>query len=156
VGEGPSPGRPTGGPAAQDPAGGRDDPGQALDRCSATVLPATTASVPTARTWVREALKGSGVGADAVRDAELLLSEICANAVRHTTSTHLHLQVRTGPSLEISVRDQDPDGNPRPLHPGPDQESGRGLTIVAALATAWGIRRAADGKTVWFRLDRHG
>jgi hypothetical protein len=34
-------------------------------------------------------------------------------------------------------------------------EAGRGLTIVDALASSWGIRPINDGKTVWFTLGLH-
>ncbi len=36
--------------------------------------------------------------------------------------------------------------------PGPEDESGRGLMLVQALASSWGTRPAETGKTVWFTL----
>jgi hypothetical protein len=37
--------------------------------------------------------------------------------------------------------------------PGHDLDRGRGLTIVAALASRWGIEREQDAKEIWFELD---
>jgi hypothetical protein len=40
-----------------------------------------------------------------------------------------------------------------------DDESGRGLAIVDALASRWGVDRFEGGKSVWFevpRLDQAG
>jgi hypothetical protein len=31
--------------------------------------------------------------------------------------------------------------------------AGRGLLIVDALATEWGVQQACDGKSIWFRLE---
>ncbi len=39
---------------------------------------------------------------------------------------------------------------PRPMTPGDDDEGGRGLAIVAVLATRWGVDPAERGKTTWF------
>ncbi|MFF0158841.1 ATP-binding protein [Streptomyces sp. NPDC005263] len=43
---------------------------------------------------------------------------------------------------------------PEPRQAAPGDESGRGLTLVAALADAWGteLREGGIGKTVWFEL----
>ena len=41
---------------------------------------------------------------------------------------------------------------PRQRQAGPDEERGRGLSIVTALADASGVRAEADGKTTWFTL----
>jgi hypothetical protein len=37
----------------------------------------------------------------------------------------------------------------------PTAESGRGLSLVDALATRWGIDPASPGKSVWFELVVH-
>jgi hypothetical protein len=39
------------------------------------------------------------------------------------------------------------------LSVGPSSEHGRGLTIVEALASSWGVSRRYVGKAVWFDLD---
>jgi hypothetical protein len=47
------------------------------------------------------------------------------------------------------------DRSPRMPHPraaGPGTVSGRGLTILAALSSASGVRRTGPGKTAWFEI----
>ncbi|MBK3574013.1 ATP-binding protein, partial [Streptomyces sp. MBT65] len=41
---------------------------------------------------------------------------------------------------------------PSLLSAGPDDEHGRGLHVVGALAREWGASRTTGGKTVWFEL----
>ena len=56
--------------------------------------------------------------------------------------------------LRVYVHDEDPttrDLAPQPIDP--TRERGRGLAIVEALATQWGVEPRHDGKTVWFALD---
>ena len=55
------------------------------------------------------------------------------------------------------------DALPTPREASPDDESGRGLTLVAALADGWGAepRPGGIGKSVWLELkadppDAHG
>jgi hypothetical protein len=47
---------------------------------------------------------------------------------------------------------------PRRIRPKEDDEHGRGLQIVRLLASEWGIRPTASGKSVWcaFSLTEHG
>lgn len=57
------------------------------------------------------------------------------------------------PCLRVAVSDA--NGRlPEPRQAAPDDESGRGLTLVAVLADDWGaVRRDGGiGKTVWFEL----
>jgi anti-sigma regulatory factor (Ser/Thr protein kinase) len=94
---------------------------------------------------------------DSVRhDAELLVSEIVTNAVRHgRPNITLRLTLHP-PGIGVAVHDFGP-GIPTAPTGEPDltSEGGRGLFIVAALASDWGIEPAISGtgKTVWFRLQ---
>jgi len=60
--------------------------------------------------------------------------------------------VQAGP-LRLSVTDAN-NTLPTPRDASPDDESGRGLTLVAALADEWDAepRPGGIGKTVWFEL----
>ncbi len=110
-------------------------------------------AVTAARRFVREAL--SGEGAELIDAAELMTSELTSNCVRHA-GTAFEVSVRTraaGDEIRIEVRDSG-GGQPRPLSPGPDEPSGRGLMIVEALSESWGVEPGGDGKTVWFTLAR--
>jgi hypothetical protein len=54
--------------------------------------------------------------------------------------------------VRIEVRDSSPVPLPPTCHRDADDETGRGLTVVAALAESWGWQPAAYGKVVWCEL----
>ena len=95
---------------------------------------------------------GSALPASVVDDAELVASELIANAVRHTRSGPLDLEltVSTG-YLTVSVRDADPR-LPVFTPAATSDESGRGLGIVQALSSAQGYQPQLNCKTVWATL----
>jgi two-component sensor histidine kinase len=89
-------------------------------------------------------------------DAALIASELVGNAVRHAPalpSGHLAVQwrIEDGPSYVLAVTD---GGG---VHPFSIKQrdiwdtSGRGLTIVAAVADDWGVSTAEGSTTVWAR-----
>jgi anti-sigma regulatory factor (Ser/Thr protein kinase) len=87
-----------------------------------------------------------------VEDAVLMVSELVTNAVAHgQPAITLHLRWRTD-RLIVAVADL----GEAPLACAVPrlQASGRGLVIVEALATRWGISqgRGGSGKQVWFEL----
>ncbi|MFF9037579.1 ATP-binding protein [Streptomyces sp. NPDC014892] len=90
----------------------------------------------------------------------LIAAELAANAVRHghVPGRDFHLRLRaTCDTLRVEVTDTRTERVPprsAPEEPG-DAESGRGLLLVARLATVWGTdpRSAAPGKTVWAELS---
>ena len=92
---------------------------------------------------------------DLIEDAQLLVSEIVTNAVLHGRPD-ITLAVRPAPpGLGIVVTDGG-DGRPQMADPRPDADrpSGRGLLILEAVASAWGVVPTAHqpGKAVWFDL----
>ncbi len=114
-------------------------------------LPCHPSSVTAARHFVRDLLLEWNLPR-LVDDAQLGTSELVANAVRHA-GTGLVLTVASGESVTIAIRDGDTQLR-RPLAGEDDTlaESGRGLHIVAAISSDWGITTAPGGKTVWFSL----
>lgn len=103
-----------------------------------------------ARSAVRAALAGRRD--DGVETAVLLTSELVANALLHGGSAAT-LVIRTdGERLRVEVIDTGSDGALVPLDVDSDAEHGRGLKIVDALATAWGVDPRHPGKAVWFEL----
>ncbi|MEU8844910.1 SpoIIE family protein phosphatase [Streptomyces sp. NPDC048564] len=108
------------------------------------------AEVGRARAVVREQLHGWGLSRLA-DSAELLVSELVTNAVRHSHSRPVELRLVRGETLLCEVDDDDHE-LPTLLHAGPDDETGRGLRVVSVLARAWGTSRTSAGKAVWFEL----
>ena len=84
--------------------------------------------------------------------AELLVSELVTNAIHHGRTTCLLELTATPTVLRAAVAD-DGGGSPRLRHAGPEDESGRGLAIVDALASRWGVQPTSEGKVVWFEIN---
>jgi len=121
-----------------------------------TELPADPTSARQARSAVRQALAGWGMS-HLSGDAELLASELVANAAEHGDGTPISLALRRHaepggrPGITCEVTDGSP-AMPRRAEPGPEAERGRGLAIVDALARSSGVRASQAGKTSWFTL----
>jgi hypothetical protein len=86
------------------------------------------------------------------RQAVMVGHELAANALRHG-SPPVRLRLRLGAkSLVIEVSDGS-DETPQLVEiDNTTSPSGRGMRIVASLASDWGVRRHASGKTVWAAL----
>jgi anti-sigma regulatory factor (Ser/Thr protein kinase) len=118
-------------------------------------LAADLTSARQARAAVRQALTTWGMTRLA-GDAELLASELVANAAEHGDSNPIGLALHrhadgTRPGITCEVTDT-ASALPRSTEPGPDAERGRGLAIVEALARSSGVRTSRAGKTTWFTL----
>ncbi len=89
--------------------------------------------------------------------AEHLVAELAANAATHgrLTGRDFRLALLTdGATLRIEVTDTRGDALPHRRVPAPDEESGRGLLLVEALADRWGVALGpVPRKTVWAELD---
>jgi anti-sigma regulatory factor (Ser/Thr protein kinase) len=89
---------------------------------------------------------------DRVDDARLIASELVGNAVLHArTGIRVTVRVQAVDVVRIEVYDQN-SRMPVLVAPPDDATSGRGLSVVAKLATTWGTRSHGDGKTVWAQL----
>jgi anti-sigma regulatory factor (Ser/Thr protein kinase) len=113
--------------------------------------------VSRARTLLREQATSWKLPEEVTETAVLLLSELMTNAYRHA---------KVPPGREIwarcalnddCVRVWVTDANdtlPAPRNASPDDESGRGLALIATLADNWGAipRETGIGKAVWFEL----
>lgn len=122
-------------------------------------LPHSAAAVPIARALIRTALADIEAPADS-DTAELLTSELVANAVEHTLGDEpIQLVVEllpTGCQVEVHDHDPAPPGDLSCPEPGsePDlwQEHGRGLLLIRTLSSSCGHRTTEQGKAVWFTL----
>jgi len=96
-----------------------------------------------ARTFVSEVL---GPGTRPGDVAVLLFSEIFGNSVQHSgsgaTGKTVTVKVRAGDGVvPVEVADRARPGTPEPRPADRDAEDGRGLQLVAGLASRWGSRR---------------
>ncbi|MET4921896.1 SpoIIE family protein phosphatase [Streptomyces sp. PSRA5] len=85
----------------------------------------------------------------AVENAELMVSELVTNAVRHARIHHVGLRLVRNDALLCEVTDDEP-APASLLGATADDEAGRGLRVVSRLARGWGSSSTAHGKTVWF------
>lgn len=110
-------------------------------------------AVPAARRQVIALAQGLGLPLSdkTLENVELLASEVIANAVLHSDAPCDVAVTRTDARLRVEVTDTDPC-SPCVVEAGPDDESGRGLLLVNALADAWGTRPEPMGKTTWFEI----
>ncbi|MCX5386553.1 SpoIIE family protein phosphatase [Streptomyces sp. NBC_00083] len=111
-------------------------------------LAAAPQEVGRARRLVREQLAQWGLTA-VTETVELLVSEVVTNGVRHAHGHQVELRLVRAEALLCEVVDDD-HTLPSLLSAGPDDEAGRGLRVVTALAREWGTSRTGNGKTVWF------
>ncbi|MFI6250761.1 SpoIIE family protein phosphatase [Streptomyces sp. NPDC051016] len=108
------------------------------------------AEVRRARAVVREQLHDWDL-ARLTEPAELMVSELVTNAIRHSHSRPVQLRLIRGETLLCEVDDDD-HILPTLLGTDPGAETGRGLRVVSTLAREWGTSRTSAGKTVWFEL----
>jgi len=113
-------------------------------------LPLDPVEVGRARAVVREQLHEWGL-TKLADNAELMVSELVTNAVRHSHSRPVQLRLVRGETLLCEVDDDDHD-LPTLLNAGTGDEFGRGLGVVSTLAREWGTSRTNTGKTVRFEL----
>ena len=104
---------------------------------------------------------GLARGSDAWDTAQLLVSETVTSALDQpapaTGSGTLEVGYAVvGHRLRVEVSD---DGGParlrRRIH-AVRSAGGRGLELVRALASRWGVRESAAGRTIWFEVDLNG
>jgi anti-sigma regulatory factor (Ser/Thr protein kinase) len=103
-----------------------------------------------ARRLVADALRRWGADTALVEDAQLVMSELATNAIRHARSGFSVAVRWTGARVRLAVRDSSRT-EPTFRHE-PGKPSGRGLLMISRVATRWGVEVAPDGKTVWVEL----
>jgi anti-sigma regulatory factor (Ser/Thr protein kinase) len=117
------------------------------------VLPAEALSAARARSLVTTACQRWA--ADKVRaDAELVVTELVANAVRHAGSEiTIRLAALDGTPGGVRAEVSDSSTRPaRPRHANALEESGRGLYLVDQLSSRWGADATTGGKTIWAEI----
>jgi anti-sigma regulatory factor (Ser/Thr protein kinase) len=113
-------------------------------------FPAIPQSVHAARRFATDAL--AGLPAGPMESAELMVSELATNCIRHERMSFYVTISRSPREVRVEVTDSG-SGVPTMRSPGPNDPSGRGLQIVDMLSDEWGIQpEVPAGKTVWFSL----
>ncbi|MFE1954052.1 SpoIIE family protein phosphatase [Streptomyces sp. NPDC059524] len=103
-----------------------------------------------ARQALREHLTAWGLG-EVADDVEVAAGELLVNALVHTEGgAILTLEVlpETPRHVRLWVKDRS-SARPHRRSPGETATSGRGLMLVEALASRWGVEPRGEGKAVW-------
>ncbi|MEZ0095888.1 SpoIIE family protein phosphatase [Streptacidiphilus sp. EB129] len=106
-------------------------------------------AVSSARAFTSGVLASWRLGEELLDLGVLAVSELVSNSFTHGhPPMRLRLR-RTDRRLTVEVTDAD-DHLPRRRRAEPADESGRGIAIIATIASSWGTRRTPDGgKAVW-------
>ncbi|MCT2589811.1 ATP-binding protein [Streptomyces sp. N2-109] len=117
-----------------------------------TLLPADTAWLSGVRRLTSARLRHWGLGSGTVEDAVLIADELFANAVQHGSASardEVSLSLALGHGeLRIAIADTS-SLTPRCRQPSEDEECGRGLLLIEAVADKWGTEPVGCGKATW-------
>jgi anti-sigma regulatory factor (Ser/Thr protein kinase) len=132
-----------------DAARDQVDPGEPRYRVRES-LPPSPIAAPVARRVLSQACRTWSV-LELLEPAELVTTELVANAVRHAGGqVMLTVSLRQG-NLQISVGDDSP-ALPQQRAITASDEHGRGLLMVDALCQDWGMTCVDNGKVVWAKV----
>ena len=93
---------------------------------------------------------------DLIDPVMLLTSEVVTNALLHSGTTITVRLARAGAGVRVSVEDGSTMVPVRRRH-STTASTGRGVQLLASIATDWGSKPLDDGKVVWFTvLDDRG
>ena len=121
------------------------------------ILPPEPESLAQARRMVTDA---ADAPTDVVQDAQLILTELLANEIKHgrydpndplicrvrKEREALRIEVRhSGPTFRMPATRVDP--------PLAQRESGYGLALITRLADRWGVDDARGARQVWAEID---
>jgi anti-sigma regulatory factor (Ser/Thr protein kinase) len=107
-------------------------------------------SARAARLFIKERLNAWG-REDLTEAAELLTNELVTNSILHA-GTDIVVEASHEPEV-VRIEVSDFEGSAVARRRGAlDDERGRGLELVDALASSWGVVRSPGRKTVWFEI----
>jgi len=112
---------------------------------------AADGEVAACRRFVGNAMAAWGI--DVADDVMLLTNELATNAVIHARGSFRVVLTLKGSRIRVAVSD-DNTRLPELPHVPLEALSGRGLSMVVAMAKVWGIDpEDTAGKTIWFELE---
>ncbi|MGL5927770.1 MAG: ATP-binding protein [Dermatophilaceae bacterium] len=140
-----------GGPAVSVGPG----PGAESIICSMRV-PQRASSVRHVRREIVADLSERGFPEELVEEAEIVVSELLTNAIRHARAlsdgtVRVRWKIRAE-VVEVEVTDGGGATVPRPAPRTVWLDSGRGLRIVRSMAHEWGVTEDRTGNVVWATL----
>ncbi|MGG2466023.1 ATP-binding protein [Streptomyces sp. RGM 3693] len=109
-------------------------------------LLAVPKEVPLLRRAVRDHLGASCC------EVELCVSELVGNVIRHVgegAPVTVYVGRTADGRIRVEVTDPDPRALPVLLRAAVDDEGGRGIALLDAVALRWGVRQEEASKTVW-------
>lgn len=123
------------------------------------VVVAADMGAPCAARQVVARYLGDRVAPSVFDNAQLLISELVTNSVRHSgvvAGEQLTVRVDLAQTwCRVEVEDPGHDGVIAPRPPDRADGSGMGLNLVQMLSERWGLERACEGGTrVWAQLSR--
>ncbi|WP_344242438.1 ATP-binding protein [Actinocorallia libanotica] len=113
--------------------------------------PPTPSAARACRDLLRDLLERWGL-AEFYESAALVLTELVSNPIRSESPVEVAFCRCGAATVRVEVHDRAP-GRPEAVAAEDDEESGRGLLLVGALAVEWGWRPASDGKVVYAVLS---
>jgi len=103
-----------------------------------------------ARVAIRAALEDR-VGSDVLADAELAVTELVTNSVRHAAAgpaDRIGVEILlVADRIRLCVVDSGSTDTPHLVAREPDDPEGLGLVVVDGIAAAWGVARDGGGVT---------
>ncbi|MFD8388494.1 ATP-binding protein [Streptomyces sp. NPDC059680] len=85
-------------------------------------------------------------------DVQLCVTELVTNVIRHVgegTTVRVRVARTDGNRIRVEVTDPAKEALPVSLPSAPDDETGRGLALLDAVALCWSVEQGVEGKTVW-------
>jgi anti-sigma regulatory factor (Ser/Thr protein kinase) len=116
-------------------------------------LPAAPESASQVRHRIASDLSHRTIASEVIDDVVLVVTELLSNAIRHAQplpggEVTVTWEVDAN-GVTVRVTDGGAPSQPEVQHPSVRDVSGRGLALVEALASSWGIDDAAGATTVW-------
>ncbi|MEU1318529.1 ATP-binding protein [Streptomyces tibetensis] len=87
-------------------------------------------------------------------DVQLCVTELVGNVIRHVgEGTRVRVRAsRNADRIRVEVSDPAPRARLLPRHATADDETGRGLALLDAMALRWGVDQGEASKSVWCEI----
>lgn len=128
------------------------DPWDWASERSTAEFPPSSSSPAAARRFVQTWMAAWG-HEDHSDNAVLIASELVTNSIEYSSTTAVVVDLAcTNGTIYLAVNDTATNNLPVLRRPGQGTHAGRGLRIVSASATWWGVTASSHSKTVWAEI----